>query len=199
MLQDINLRAIERRARSTYFEDGLYDMMLGIAFLFMSFFLMDKRLVFLLCWPGLGPGIIEVVKRRVTYPRTGHVNFPSPVLLAIVIFLACVGGIALSVGVSALARAVLGLPVSENWSETLFLAATVFVSGMICFLGYYLQAYRWFGYGLAAGLVFVAGRASDEPLLVTAFAVAVTLTGLTVFLRFVHSNPVQGEGALHEH
>ena len=198
MLQEINLVAIERRARSTFFEDGLYDMMLGIAFLFMSFFLMDKRLVFLLCWPGLGPGIIEIIKRRVSYPRTGYVKFPSPVLMAIVVFLACVGGLALSMGASALVRAALGLPVSENWSETLFFGATVFLTGMICFLGYYLQANRWLGYGLATGLVLVAARALDEPLLVTAFAVAVTLTGLTVFLRFVHSKPVHVEAALNE-
>jgi hypothetical protein len=200
MTADINLRTSDRCARHTFLEDGLcHVVMLGLSFLFMSLFLMDRRFVFLFVWPGLAPGIIELIKKRVTYPRTGYVVFPRPAILMLLILLACAAGIVLSLTATALARALLGVPLGGDWRETLTLALMLFVGGMLCFLGYRAKTYRWVVYGVLAALALIFGRAVDEPLVVTGLGLVFVLTGLALFVRFMIDNPVLEEGALHEH
>ena len=200
MTANMNLRAIERRARHTFLEDGLYDiMMLGLTFLFMSFFLMDRRFVFLSVWPAIALGIIEALKRAVTYRRIGHVNWPRPAVLVVLLLVACGGGIAISLLVTALGRALLGLSLADDWRGTLTIALMLFVGGMLCFLGYWARTYRWVAYGVLTALTLIIGWAVDEPLLVTALGLVFVLTGLAVFVKFLSDNPVREEGALHEH
>jgi hypothetical protein len=185
MSENVELEKVRRNVRHSYFEDGLVDIVLGTQLMLLSLFLQHRSLSFVVAWAPLALGIVEVVRRRTTYPRIGYVKLPqSSALLARVLILGAVG-MMVCLGVAALGRVLLGLPVAGHWNVTAGLAAAMFIPTMFGVLAYQFRVPRWFVYGLLVSLVFMTARQLDAPHLVSALGIVVTVVGVAVFIGFL--------------
>jgi hypothetical protein len=73
-LENINLEVVQRRVHRTIIEDGLLDIMIGVALVLSSLHLMNRSLVLNYLWIPIAVVLIEIIRRRFVYPRTGYVK-----------------------------------------------------------------------------------------------------------------------------
>jgi MFS family permease len=207
MAQEISLRQIERKAWTSYFDDGLFDILLGFVLLLpaVSDLFLDVLpsrlweygiyaiLVGLAClafWGG---------KRYITVPRLGRVEFGSwrrarrrktAVILAIQII---AGMIVMGVLVVTLGRPSLAGP---TFARRALLSAAV---GLWVMVGVGLVSYFMdFTRGYLIAVFYAVGFGGAELLgnaMMFVLAAAVTIAmGLVVFVRFLREYPVPEEG-----
>jgi hypothetical protein len=195
MYPNYNLSSIEQRVLHSYFCDGLIDMVLGVQLVLLSLLLRNPAFSFVSIWTPLALGGIELIRRRLTYPRIGYVKMPTPVTLFVKLLFTFLLAMIFSLGVSVLVRVILGLPLAGDWRSVLPFAVSVFATVMVCFLAYKFRARRWYAYGLSMGLVFVIGRRLDEPLLTAGLGIVILVWGAVVMARFVRKHPLPSEAA----
>jgi len=83
MTQDLNLKALERRAWRSFYQDGLWDIALGMillafsagAFLDRTGLSSGKRMTVFMLIEAIGIGFMWFGKRYITMPRIGRVKF----------------------------------------------------------------------------------------------------------------------------
>ena len=189
-----NLRHVERRAWRLYFEDGLWDIFLGLLFLGGGLRSLTGNLWYYLL---IAAGVLVVIlgKRWITLPRLGQIQF-SPqrqqrgnvvriealvvLLLTAVIFILLVMGVDLS-----------GLPVS--W---LFV---VMVPGIFLLMAYMLDFTRLYGYTVLVAIFTVLGEFVGNPQAAWAQIIAGLVplaVGIVLLVRFLRRYPVVDEQAL---
>jgi len=188
MPEEINLKAIERKAWASYFEDGLLDILIGAMLLIGGIrSITDYAWYILLILPLIL--ILPLGKMLITTPRLGHVKFgparnlkQAKVIAVLVIsVLATFGLLMLPKSGFALPPKMLISPIMAGWIVVVF--------GMIA---YYLDFRRLFAYGLLfaisevlSGLfgVYIGAMAQ------TIFGIVVLLIGLFVLARFLRKYP----------
>ena len=185
MPQDIDLKKIRRNIYMSYFQDGLWDILLGLFLLGWGF-----TVLFDLPWlPGATFvaffWLVIGLKQKFTYPRIGFskpaehrkqrsrvvIAGAATLLLGIMVFLLVVTG---------------GIPqFLRDYFELLFGMMLAVVIGLI---GYWWGIIRWYSY---AGLVFIL--AAFNQWLGLSFELSfiipggvVFLYGLIIFVRFLH-------------
>ena len=189
-----SLKLIQKKVYMSYFQDGLWDAVLGLFLLGWGFAILfdlgwlpgTTFLAFF--WIALG------LKQKITYPRIGYarpaehrkqksriiIAGPVTLLLGIMVFLMVVTG---------------GMPqFLRDYFELLFGAMLTIVIGLI---GYWWGIVRWYIY---AGLVFILAvfnqwlGLSFELSFVLPGGV-ILLYGLIIFVRFIRKYPpVSAEG-----
>jgi len=203
MSQKISLKEAERKAFTITIDDGLWDILLGCFFLefaiapLLSESMGDfwSSVIFLPFW-GLVYLVIWLIRKYIVTPRVGSVKFGPArtaklkkftiVMLMVNTFVFILGLIAfLSFGVVSgqIYPAILGLTLLIGFS----LAA------------YFLDFPRLYIYGLLLALsplvgewLFTHSDVSHHGFPIT-FGVTCSimiLTGLTIFIRFLHNNPI---------
>ncbi len=198
MESNINIGTIERKARRLQFQDGLMDILLGIHLL-LTYFVIEYRLLLNIPWIVIGPVIIEAVRKRTTYPRTGYMRMANQGTTAIRIVLVCIIGIVLLAMVTALIFLLLGLPVQNNFHNILRIAAVLFIPVIFGLLAYEHKVYRWFVYGILIGLGGLAIMSIAPHSIQWYFVLlgcVVSLIGVMVFVDFLKKNPQQPEEAV---
>ena len=75
MSQELDVNAIERKAFADSQQDGLLELVMGVCMVAISTRLFSRVLVVMLVLPVIlfGP-LLETMRRRFTYPRTGYVK-----------------------------------------------------------------------------------------------------------------------------
>ena len=149
-MDDADLKKLERRAYMTFFQNGLWDICLGL-------FLIGWGLMFTLEFSTIIGGIWVAVyfiilglKRWLTYPRTGYIKVAQArrqqmklVILGVVLLLFGLAGF--------LAFAAGSRPA---WvSEYFLFMFGMMIALVIALLGYWWKVLRWYIY---AGLLFIA-------------------------------------------
>ena len=203
MTTDMDLKQLERKAWTSFFQDGLLDVLMGLVLLavgipamlpgvFRSGLSQDAAgavlmvLAFLPYWGG---------KRFITVPRTGRAEFSrarrSRQTKAAVIY-----AISAIIGAAVFLTTMLGLSSSPpTWVQRLgvdgFLALGIggFMF-LILGLSSYFMDYRR-GYVIAAlyALSFGGKVLIHNPIVFVAAGAAAALMGLTVFVRFLRAHP----------
>ena len=196
MLREINLKKIRQRTHHSIFEDGLVEIMLGIGILLGMLYVIDSRLVFFVLWIPVTSWLFNILRKRFTYPRTGYVKVKASQVLRVVAI--CVVGFALSMVVAILVWAMRGLPFQGRWPNVITLATVLLSIGFPCVPAYLGGIRRWYAYSVLSALTFAAIRLLDAPLLPVGLGIVFFVTGLVVFVRFVHSNPVLADTGLDE-
>ncbi|MBT7081240.1 MAG: hypothetical protein HN929_07230, partial [Chloroflexi bacterium] len=91
MISAVNIKEIKRKVYSAHFEDGLWDILLGV------FIMVISASGGPILWPGVLPlfcytvGYLGIsrIRQVTTYPRTGYVKNPEkrrvPVILVMLI------------------------------------------------------------------------------------------------------------------
>jgi len=196
MSEMIDLRDVERRAWTLYFQDGLWDIFFGLLFLGGGLRALTDNLWFYLL---VAAGILVFIlgKRWITLPRLGQIHF-SPgrkartkvvrivalgaMIVTAVIFILIVTGSDLS-----------GLPLS--W---LFV---IMVPGVFLLMAYMMDFTRLYGYAVLVAVFTVLGEFVGDPAAAWAQIIAglVPLTVGSFFLiRFLRTYPAVDESTLAE-
>lgn len=216
----VSLKDAERRAFRSVFQDGLWDIYLGLLLGTMGvgvLFASGSRSVLkgiialfgfvCLCMLAFWAG-----KKYVTTPRLGLVKF-SPRRKAkvrnvrVVLFLsALLGVVTLFIGLSP------GPTSVPEWAAHMPLAAYIWVMQVLVVFSigaYFLDVPRFYLYGVLYAMPFPAAIALDESGIVASGKVAFPLTfgasagimilvGLGLFVRFLREHPLPTEPRLEE-
>jgi len=188
MAERISLKEVERRAWTSYFEDGLWDIFLGAILLIGGIrSVTDYVWYTLLILPLIL--VLPLGKRLITTPRLGHVKFgPSreakqeKAMVALIISVLAIFALLL-LGNSGLALPpkMLISPMMAVWIAVIFGA-----------LAYYLDFWRLFAYGLLFAISEVLWGLFGGyigAMAQTIFGIGVLLIGLFVLARFLRKYP----------
>lgn len=221
MVQNINLKELERKAWRSVFQDGLWDIYLGLLLMAMAIGVLlsntgMSKVLHSLIYLGLlvlAMLILWAGKRFITLPRLGRVKFgpkgkarqrKARVIAAI------------SVLVGAVLFVIIWLAVKGNWAQGLplhFIIAVVWVANMLVVFSlgaYFLHYERLYligaMYALPLPVDMLLNQMTDIDLTPIVFAVpaaAILVMGLVVLVRFLREYPVPdtegppSEGAWH--
>jgi len=215
MLQKMNLKDIERRAFRSTFQDGLWDIYLGLLLLNWVIAMMLTGTGLPLPWVMvimLASALLQMLafwagKRFVTTPRIGLVKFgpqrqAKMKNLRAVLFLSVLLGVTMSiVGLGARGNGLAG------WLAGIPIPAYVWAAQAIVVFGlgaYFLDVTRFYVYGVLYGLPFPVGVLLSENTTLTGLSsLAITfgvaagvmiLIGVVLFVRFLRDYPVPAEG-----
>jgi len=203
MSQKISLKEAERRAFSTTFQDGLWDIYIGcFALMFAIAPLLSRSLGDFLSAAAFLPlfGFVLLfiwwAKRNVVAPRVGTVEFGSwrkarmmkynLVMLALLVIALILGALStVDFGL------VSGWVVAARFSLVML--------AILSLLGYFLNSPRFYGYGVLAALSPLAGEWLYVNLKVPHHGLPVTfgltagimiLTGVALFVRLIREHPL---------
>lgn len=192
MSQNISLKEIERKVWTSYFEDGLWDIFLGLLMLTGGIRgLTDNLWFYLMLLPAaLAP---TLGKKFVTIPRMGLVKFGSArkvkrkkvVAVLIISVLATLALLLLSLSGLALPK----IPISP--------IIAIFYAGVFGLLAYYTDFRRLYAYGLFFAISEVLWGVFGKPIgpiVDTVSGILILLVGLVVFIRFLRKYPIPAEG-----
>lgn len=152
MLPDVNLKKIQRKVYMSYFQDGIWDIFLGLFLLGWGLSIITEA-VFL-------PGVFFVViyftiwgvKKWLTYPRMGYVKFSATsrriiktrfVILLTAVFL-----------LGFLVSLLMGIGTTPQWLTDYFpLLFNGMLALIVCLAAYWVRVNRFY---LHAALIFLA-------------------------------------------
>lgn len=207
MSSQISLKEAERKAYKSTFDDGLWDILLGWYFLSFVFAIYLS--------PALGDFwssaatipiwvlaflVIWLVRKYIVKPRIGIVKFGQlrkARLMKFTLVMLVANTIALILGI--IAALSFGIVPGQVYS---------ILFGMMLLIGFSIAAYfldinRFYIYGLLLGLTPLVGEwlwshgyASHHglPICFGITAGIMILTGLVIFIRLLHNNPIPTEG-----
>lgn len=199
-----NLKEIQRKAYTSYHQDGLIDIFASIYIVvFAGGILMDFLWDF--SFGVILPGILLVLllplwiaaKRRLTVPRIGFVNFGTKGKANLAIF---IGLTALGVGFLFIFALIEGSSapwlnfIIENGMIVIGLASLT----VCCLFGYALGLQRLYAYGLLALVFFSIGHVMSIffAYIVLALGIMVAAYGVNLLVRFTRKYPLKGEGTI---
>ncbi|MCA9910198.1 MAG: hypothetical protein KC519_16180 [Anaerolineae bacterium] len=200
-ISPLNLKEVERRAFRSTFEDGLWDMYLGMIFLSFAIIpLLDQLVPSETAQLAIQAGYVVIVmllflagKRFVTVPRLGRARFGPArkrrVLNARILLL-----LSVLVGLAAWLIFASGADIEGSLVLLLFAVNIIVVlGGMAYFLDYdrlYLYAGLW-ALSIPAGeyLREHAGLSQATSVFFVTAGLAVVI-GLILFIRFIQTHPV---------
>jgi len=151
MVSDINLKEIQRKVYMTFFQDGLWDIFLGLFIVGWGLSILTESAYL----PGVSfLGIyfaIWGIKKWLTYPRIGYVRFSSTsrrritarfvILLTVVLLLGVMAGVLWGIGTR------------PQWLVDYFpLIFNGMLAAIVCFAAYWARVNRFY---LHAALIFL--------------------------------------------
>lgn len=216
MSQPYNLSQIQRRTfRMISFEDGLFDLLLGITFMFLAIYPVTRELLgpiwnFVLFLSLLALAIVAqlLVRHLVSEPRIGYVRLRKTLTLRVLLIITVVM-VVITFGLVLLTLLSPGLePTSSVPAEApgersymVEFITLLFMGGLFSAMGYLFGVRRLYFYGWMVGLAYLASVYMEHNagwilLIPMAFAAGVILvTGLVLFLRFLRKYPLPAEEA----
>ena len=202
MIEEIDLKQIERNIFREYCQDGLADIVIGAYFFLLGLLLPSGTVapliaLFVLFFVPLVRGL----KNRYTYPRLGYVELrqgdPGPVPLLTVgsLVLGLIALIAVLIAVGAI-----GQPAQwYRWMPILF---GIWFAGMFLGLGLTVRVVRYY---VVAGVTLVGGptfallpltrKLENIGLFFAAVGAALLVGGIVAFARFLRKHPLLAEEA----
>jgi hypothetical protein len=200
-----DLKEIEKRSYTSYHQDGLLDIFVGVYILAFSLgILMDVLWEF-----GFGmtmPAILVAVmlpmwiaaKRKITMPRIGFVKFgPQGTNKLLAIFLGL-----MIVGLGVFFAFTLFQNGRPQWLDIIFQNGLLVVGSgslAICALfGYTMGLRRFYAYGLLTLIVLAVGQVMHIffAYLLLPLGIIIMVTGIAMLIGFVRKHPLQGDKAI---
>jgi hypothetical protein len=210
--QTINLKELERKAWTSYFQDGLWDIYLGLLLLAMAVsallsdvgFSESLGMTVLIGLQGLAVLVLWVGKKLITVPRMGRVRF-GPKRKAKLSWVRVILFISVLVGAGVFVAALAMRTNRPEWlNGTFVFPAAWMVNALVVFsLGaYFLDFSRLYLIGVMYALPVPLDILLDElagiDLSFIAFgvpAMVILIIGLVVFTRFLRDYPLLPEEA----
>ena len=189
MPREIDLKNIEKKAVLTYFQDGLWDIVLGVLLFAWGFGLLTDTAGFTAIWFVGAFWIVWVVKERIVYPRVGQVKvaLERQTLFGLLL----IGLITLGFGIVTYLQLVSGVGSSffEKYFMLIFAAVIATIVAGIALLW---RVSRWYLYSL---LVILGGLVQQWmsfslPWSFMIPGLGILLGGTARLIYFLKNNPV---------
>lgn len=202
MKNSLDLKALERKAFRSFYQDGIWDIFFGLMMLAMwvptlfdnmgnkgvrtlSMILLELAAIFFLIFG----------KKHITAPRLGNVNFGQKRKRRLVYI---IGVNLFSLG------ALLALALLRNASPERFASSAsemiaavglgMWITFITSIMAYFLDFNRLYLYALIYGSTFALVLLLDIPLIFLGAALLILVPGLVIFIRFLNANkPVEVE------
>ena len=192
MVQQIDLKARERRAFRSTFQDGLWDIYLGLVFLAFGFgpiydwlgFSKTANMVFQLSYIMVAFLLFYLGKRYVTVPRLGRAKF-GPARKRKIIKTRLVLGASVLLGLAIWALFASGNDLGPNLVLMIF-AVNILV--VFSAMAYFLDFERLYIYAVLYALSLPLGSVlglRDEAVVFWVTAGATVIVGIVLFVRFI--------------
>jgi hypothetical protein len=203
MNQKINLKEIERKAYTSYHQDGVVDVTIAVVvFLFSIIMIGDMP------WLGGIGGIAGILavslyagfKKFVTVPRIGYVKFPQQRAQRMLAVAVALGTLSAFMGLVAFLQTT-SQGTTPDWLmlmiDNYMLTIGTAVAALFLLGGYAFKANRIYVYALLTLVMFVAGHFIYFPLYyyLTALGTIILACGLFLMIRFVRKYPKATETA----
>ena len=196
MVEDISLKEIQRKVYMTFFQDGLWDIFLGL-------FILGWGLAILTDLAYL-PGVTFIglyfaiwgVKKRLTYPRIGYARFSETSRRRITTKFIILGVAVLLVGV--MVAVLWGTRTRPQWLADYFpLIFNGILAAIVCFVAYWARVKRFYGYAVLIflGAVFHLWLGIEWEFGFIGAGGIILLTGLGVLIIFLRKYPKMVEEA----
>jgi hypothetical protein len=202
MTPEMNLKELERKAWTAYFDDGILDITVGLFILAFGIG-MTTHYSGLAAFAWMVIFFFAAAKKSITFPRVGLVKF-SPereermkketsffvIFFSITALIGLAFFLVLSAGIPQSVKTLVG--------EMALVGYQLIIAAGICLVGYWKQIRRFYGYTGFLLIAIVAGMLFDipgvNPLAImryqfTATGVIILLTGLFVLARFFKRYP----------
>jgi len=189
--REIDLQAVGKQVNRTVVEDGLLEIMFGIALILSSFNLMIRSFILNYLWIPVAIFLIEFIRKRFVYPRTGYWQISFSIGRVARIFGVIILAIAVLTVIITIVLGGFGGADQGGWRRGLTIALIIFSVLFFCFIAYWFHVPRWYVHGILIGVAFITGRAYDAHWVVIPLGVWITLAGVYVFVSFLRRNPVQ--------
>ena len=194
MVEDISLKEIQRKVYMTFFQDGLWDIFLGL-------FILGWGLAILTDLAYL-PGVTFIglyfaiwgVKKRLTYPRIGYARFSATSRRRVTTRFIILGVAVLLVGV--MVAVLWGIRARPQWLADYFpLIFNGILAAIVCFIGYWARAKRFYGYAVLIflGAVFHLWLGARWEFGFIGAGGIILLIGLGVLIIFLRRYPKMAE------
>jgi len=196
MVEDISLKEIQRKIYMTFFQDGLWDIFLGL-------FVLGWGLAILTGGTYL-PGVIFIalyfavwgMKKRLTYPRIGYARFSATSRRRITARFAILGVAVLLVGV--MVAVLWGIGTRPQWLADYFpLIFNGILAAIVCFISYWARVKRFYGHAVLIflGAVFHLWLGVRWEFGFIGAGGIIVLIGLGILIIFLRKYPKIVEGA----
>jgi hypothetical protein len=207
MNEKINLKQIERKAYTSYHQDGIIDIL--IAVFILSFAALIITDMIWLGWMFFLPSILiyGALKKVITVPRIGFVKFSqhrTKIIITLAVILGVLGnvlGLITFIQVESGSMPVWLLFAIENY----MLAIGISVAVLFSIIGFAFRVRRMYAYGLLTLLMFVSGHFIYYPLqyYLLLLGTLTLLSGSAMLIRFVRryslsANDTIGDGSNEE-
>ncbi len=216
MPEDIDLKRIERKIYTSYHQDGLIDIWLGFFIILFGIGIIAEMVWLGGVWAAIFATGYAGLKKSITIPRFGYVEFTSGSKSQRQVSLMLLSGVLVLVGVFAAITfswlfdggfsPLLGF-IRQNFELILGLGGSV-VIGLV---GYILRIRRFYLYALLSVAIFAVvylvfpslGLFPGSPLILFGSSIAVLgaliLTpGVALLLRFLHKYPLHEDDGLND-
>ena len=199
MNEKINLKKIERKAYTSYHQDGLIDIFIGFTVLAFGILMFTD-----LAWMGGIIGIMAITsyasaKKVFTIPRIGYVKFVQYKVKAMLAIVLVVGVLTSLLGVFALMAVGIenNIPVwlvflIENGLLIIGVAGAVLISS----LAYVFRINRLYAYSILTLILFAGGQffSLPFPYFVVLLGVLILASGIVLLVHFLRKYPIPAIG-----
>ena len=196
MVQDINLKEIQRKVYMSFFQDGLWDIFLGLFILGWGLAILSDAAYL----PGISfIGLyfaIWGIKKWLTYPRIGYARFSSTNRRRITARFLILGTVVLLVGV--MAAVLWGIGTRPQWLVDYFpLIFNGMLAAIVCLVAYWTRASRFYLYGVLIflGAVFHLRLGIRWEFGFIGAGSIIVLIGLAILIVFLRKYPKMIEEA----
>jgi hypothetical protein len=203
MSQEVDLRAVERKAYLAYHQDGIYDLLIGLCFMGMALGVVTEAFTLAAIAPVLAILIAPGVKKAVTLPRLGYVKF-SPQRewkeqtnrqrLVVLMTVTALLGVLVSFGYS-------GDAAWQLWIRSLGIIPFGLVLAVVAFaLGLLYDIRRCYVYAAVILVTFIVGHLLELRLWLQFGlpGIVIFVVGLVLFIRLVSRYPKAPAEETHE-
>jgi hypothetical protein len=151
MVSDVNLKEIQRKVYMSFFQDGVWDIFLGLFILGWGLSILTEA-AYLPAISFLGIYFaIWGIKRWLTYPRIGYVRFSATSRRRITTRFVILGTVVLLLGL--LAGVLWGIGARPQWLADYFpLIFNGMLASVVCLAAYWAKVNRFY---LHAALIFL--------------------------------------------
>jgi hypothetical protein len=199
MLQEVDVRQIEKKVYLSFHNDGIWDLFIGLSFMGMTLGLIYNNMGIAAIIPCFAIVIIPVLKKAITLPRLGYVKFTAErenrernnkLMLVYLMTMTAFLGIVVFSGYT-------GDSSWQRWIRSLaLLPFGLVLSTIAAAVGFLYGIRRALFYAILIIVTFVLGHVLDlRPTFhFSVMGIPMSLIGLTMFLSFIINNPRPAKG-----
>jgi hypothetical protein len=191
-MDNVDLKEIRSRVYLSYFQDGLWDILLGLFPIFWGIGLLTDTAGLSGVWFVPAYWIIWALKKRITHPRIGQAKVPQTRKTSVRLLIA--GTITFVIAIAAFMSIQLFDSANGLDGYFMFIFGAI-IAIMASLIAYWWRVSRWYAYAA----LLLAGAASlqwlDTPL-AWSFIVPgaiIVLSGVYMLIRFLRRYPIVTE------